>query len=415
MFETMSGRPLDGLLVLEVAGLAPAPFCGMVLADFGASVVRVDRSIKGFATPAGPDTLARGKRSIALDLKMPEGRAAFAKLAARADVLVEPFRPGVMERLGLGPKELLEANPGLIYARLTGFGQGGDPVLGGMAGHDANYLAMSGTLSMMRQSEDADDLGLAGRPFAPLNILGDFAGGGMLCAMGVLLAVIERHRSGQGQVIDAAMVDGASYLGTSLFKSVNAGSIKHGLGDVGANGFNQGAPWYSTYACADGNFIAVCALEPQFYAALLKGLDLEASSLPRQMDRMSWPAVKRLFADRFRSQPRDHWAAVFHGVDACVTPVLGMREAQTHDHSSRRGAFRRSIEGTGGGFEPAPAPSLSRTPGHDPRPSPIPGHHTAEVLRERGLAEAEVASLLASGAASCTTKPRKAPNETSKL
>jgi alpha-methylacyl-CoA racemase len=386
----------------------------MILADFGAEVIRIDRvNDKGFATGAGPDDLARGKRSIALNLKSNAGKRSLRALVQSADVIIEPFRPGAMERLGLGPDELVSLNPRLIYARLTGFGQGGDPKWAAMAGHDANYLALSGMLSLLRQNSDSDDVGAAAKPFGPLNLLGDFAGGGMLCAMGVLLAVIERHRSGKGQVIDAAMVDGAAYIGTSLFKEANKGKIRSGLDDVGRNGFNQGAHWYTTYECSDGKFIAVCAVEPKFYRALLDGLELtseEDEALPNeQMNRELWPSMKRRMGHIFRTRSRDEWMEVFYGVDACVTPVLDVREAQHFEHNVARGSFYPSSVAGGSDepahFEPAPAPHLSRTPGLKPRPSPRPGEHTAEVLSEAGMTQLEIEALLNQGAASARPAP----------
>jgi alpha-methylacyl-CoA racemase len=389
----------------------------MILADFGAEVIRIDRvNSEGFAAGAGPDDLARGKRSIALNLKSEAGKHSLKMLVETADVIVEPFRPGAMERLGLGPGELMAVNPRLIYARMTGFGQGGDKTWAEMAGHDANYLAISGMLSLLRQNSDADDLGATGKPFGPLNLLGDFAGGGMVCAMGILLSVIERHHSGKGQVIDAAMVDGASYIGTSLFKQANSGRIRSGLDDVGRNGFNQGAHWYTTYECSDGKFVSVCSVEPKFYRALLAGLGLDSDAdLPKQqMNRAQWPAMKRRLKAIFLTRSRDQWTAVFCSVDACVTPVLDVQEAQRFEHNVKRGSFYPTMidsenTNTDGGssqfLEPAPAPHLSRTPGHKPRRSPQPGEHTAVVLAEAGMSQMQIDELLEEGAASMQPAP----------
>jgi alpha-methylacyl-CoA racemase len=370
-------RPLDGIRVLELAGLAPVPYCGLILADFGADVVRVDRVGGGTM----PDILGRGKRSVAVDLKHPQGVATVARLAESADVLVEPYRPGVMERLGLGPDALCARNPRLVYARLTGWGQAGP--YAPMAGHDINYIALSGALSAFGRRGE--------RPVPPVNLLGDFAGGGMLCAMGVLLALIERARSGRGQVVDAAMVDGAAYLGLMLFRLHASGWWS----ERGTNMLDTGAPFYDTYETKDGKYVSVGAIEPQFYAALLQGLGLDPATLPHQHDRSQWPATAQKFAAIFKTKTRDEWSAVFDGTDACVAPVLEIAEVATHPHNRARQLLLPDDKGH---LEPAPAPRLSRTPAAVTRPMPPIGAHTREVLGEYGFGAAEIDALMAEGA-----------------
>lgn len=368
---------LDGVRVIEMAGLAPAPFCGMILADFGADVVRVDRVGAGAF-----DQLARGKRSIAVNPKQADGLETLLRMLDQADVLLEPFRPGVMERLGLGPDIACGRNPRLVYARLTGFGQEGP--YRDMAGHDINYIALSGALSLIgRRGEN---------PVAPVNLLGDFAGGGMLCALGILLALLERGRSGKGQMVDAAMVDGAAYLSSFLYNFRNA---RMWSDERGTNMLDGGAPFYETYATKDGHYMSVGAIEPQFYAALLKGLGLDAATMAHQQDRSAWEATAAKFTAIFAGKTRAEWCAIFDGTDACVAPVLGLGEVDTHPHTHARRVLRESPTG---GLQAAPAPRLSRTPGADPRPSPAPGQHTTEVLREYGFSAGDVERLTATGA-----------------
>ena len=405
--KNMSYGPLKNIKVLELAGLAPAPMAGMILSDFGANVIRIDRAVNGYAQGAGPDDLARGKKSIALNLKSTEGQNALKKLVSVSDVIIEPFRPGVMERLGLGPEVLMKLNPKLIYARMTGYGQGGVPIWGDRAGHDANYLALSGMLSMLRQNNNnMDHLGDASRPFGPLNLLGDFAGGGLMCALGILLAVIDRHSSGVGQIVDAAMVDGAAYLGTSLFKSVNAGKLGYNNERIGGNGFNQGAHWYNTYKTKDDKYVAVCAVEPQFYKAFIEGIGLNLNELPRQMDRSQWQNMKKMCQDIFITKTRSEWEIQFDGVDACVTPVLDVMEAQNFPHSVERRTFLPSLKDPNT-LEPTPAPHLSKS--HNDfqlKPSPKPGQHTREVL-EQYMDKKEVDEMFTSGFASDKLRERK--------
>jgi alpha-methylacyl-CoA racemase len=379
--------PLRGLRVLEIAGLAPAPFAGMVLADFGADVVRIDRVERDGSVSMSADTLARGKRSIGLDLKAAEGRALLVQLARRADVLIEPFRPGVMERLGLGPEVLLAANPRLVYARMTGFGQGGDEKVEKAAGHDINYLAQSGVLSALRREGE--------RPLPPVNLLGDFAGGGMMCAMGVLLALLERQKSGKGQIVDAAMVDGVPYVSSFVYKAWGFGQYRNELAGVGTNLLDTGAHFYDTYTCKCGGHFSVGAIEPQFYKLLLDGLGLDQKRdrLPKQSDRSQWKAMRARFAQVFLTKTRDEWAAVFYGTDACAFPVLSLAEAQADKHNKLRGTFAPSGDLPDSMLEPLPAPKLSRTPGLQPRPSPQPGAATDDVLKEYGWSQDEIERL----------------------
>ncbi|MBN3319270.1 AMACR racemase, partial [Atractosteus spatula] len=376
---------LAGVRVIELAGLAPAPFCGMVLADFGARVIRVDRT----RTTMAMDVQARGKLSVALNLKKPEGAAVLRKLCLQSDVVLEPFRKGVMEKLGLGPEKLLKENPRLIYARLTGFGQSGS--FATAAGHDINYLAMSGLLSKLGRSSE--------NPYAPLNLVADFAGGGLLCAMGIVLALYERTRSGRGQVIDASMVEGAAYVGSFIWKSQNLGLWNRPRGH---NLLDSGAPFYETYKTADGKHMAVGAIEPQFYNELIKGLGLDPTELPLQMSISDWPELKRIFTETFASKTQAEWCKIFDGTDACVTPVLSLEEVSSHPHNRERGSFIKDAHGE---VSPRPAPLLSRTPA-SPSSSrdPFIGEHTRTVLAEYGYSTAQIDSLLSAGVIECKSK-----------
>ncbi len=312
--------PLAGLQVVEFGGIGPGPHGAMLLADLGAEVVRVERPSGGLSVvpDASRDFLLRGRRSVSADLKSADGRAAVLSLISSADVVIEGFRPGVLERLGLGPSDCLAVNPGLVYARMTGWGQTGP--LADRAGHDINYLSLTGVLHAI------------GKP--PLNLVGDFGGGSLYLVLGVLAALWERQRTGRGQVVDAAIVDGVASLAQMIW-SMKAQSVWEDAPD--SNLLDGGCPFYSIYECADGRSVAVGALEPQFYALLLAGLGL--SDLPEQMDRTSWPLLRKTFADTFLSRPRDEWAEVFEGTDACVTPVLTLEEALAHPHLVARGVF----------------------------------------------------------------------------
>jgi alpha-methylacyl-CoA racemase len=373
--------PLEGVRVIEVASLAPAPFGCMILADLGADVLRVERAERSGPQARPPaDPLVRGRRSVGLNLKDPAGIDLLLRLADDADVLVEGFRPGVAERLGFGPQTCQRRNPRLIFGRMTGWGQDGP--LAPTAGHDIDYIAISGALA---------PIGRAGeRPVPPLNLVGDFGGGGMLLAVGILAALVERERSGQGQVVDAAMVDGSALLTSFLYGMRASGAWQE---QRGTNLLDGGAPFYDTYETAGGGYVAVGALEPQFYAALLAGLGLAGADLPAQLDRSGWPELRRQFAAVFATRSRDEWAQVFAGTDACVAPVLSMDEAAAHPHAAARSAFTD----VGGIVQPAPAPRFSRSPAGPPAAPPGPGADTDAVLAGLGLTAEQAAGLRARG------------------
>jgi alpha-methylacyl-CoA racemase len=369
--------PLEGVRVVELAGVGPGPHGVMLLADLGADVVRVDRPAAARGedplAPAGIG-LARNRRSIAIDLKDPQGAELVLALIERADVLVEGFRPGVAERLGLGPEVVTSRAPRVVYARVTGFGQDGP--LAPRAGHDLDYLALSGML---------DAIGPAGTPPPPPGaLIADFGGGGTFVAIGVLAALLERERSGLGQVIDVAMVDGVASLSafTRGLLSIGAWTTERG-----GNLLDGGAPFYACYACEDGRHVAVAALEPEFYARLVEGLGMDGADWP-QWDRARWPALTAELRRRFADAPRDVWAERFADVDACVVPVLDLAEAPSHPHHIARGTY---LEGPGS--PPAPAPRLGRTPGAVRRPPPRPGEHTDEVLAELDVPAERLADL----------------------
>jgi alpha-methylacyl-CoA racemase len=375
--------PLVGLRVLELAGIGPGPHAAMLLADLGADVVRVERPSGGLQlTPIAEDQMLRGRRSVLLDLKEPGDRETLLRLVERADVMIEGLRPGVTERLGIGPADCHARNPRLVYARITGWGQDGP--LAGRAGHDINYVALSGVLHAVGTA--------TGKPVPPLNLVGDFGGGSMLLVTGVLAALWERERSGAGQVIDAAMVDGVSVL-AQMFWSLRACGLWSD--QRGSNLLDSGAPFYDTYACADGHYVAVGSLEPQFYAALLEGLGLTEVELPGQLDPAGWAVLRQRFTEVFASRPRDEWTAVFEGTDACVTPVLSFSEVASQPHIAARGTI---IE-VDGVLQAAPAPRFSRTHLDQPTPPPHPGADTAEVLADWAVAPAV-------GGSSRTTNPQ---------
>ncbi|GAA4233307.1 alpha-methylacyl-CoA racemase [Streptosporangium album] len=369
--------PLAGVRVLELAGLAPGPFAGMMLADHGAEVLRVERTatVAAAGDRPRPDVMDRGKRTIGLDLKSPEGVAAFKELTGNADVVIEVYRPGVAERLGIGPADLHAVNPRLIYGRMTGWGQEGP--LAPTAGHDIDYIAISGILSMLGREGE--------RPTPPINILGDFAGGGLMLAYGVLLALIERERTGEGRVVDAAMVDGAATLFAMFYQGVQSGF----WGPRGTNLLDTGAPMYDTYETADGRFLAVGALEPQFWAEMVTLMGLE--DLPDRNDRSQWPALRERLAEAFRSRTRAEWEAVFDGSDACVSPVLEMTEAADHPHNKARGTF---VE-VGGVRQPAPAPRLLGVSGQDLSPATRLADLSSWGLPEEAAARLRAAGVLA--------------------
>jgi alpha-methylacyl-CoA racemase len=395
--------PLKGLRVIEIAGIGPAPFAGMMLADMGAEVVRIDRQdVTDLGLPGDVEAkyhvLNRGRRSLVLDLKTVKGRKIVEQLIPKAHALIEGFRPGVMERLGLGPEQCLKLNPKLVFGRMTGYGQTGPqpgsdsaPAPSNMAGssmtaragHDINYIALAGVLH---------GLGAGDRPpVPPLNLVGDFGGGGMMLAFGVMAALWEAQRSGKGQVVDAAMVDGAASLMAMMYGLHSAG---HWQDTRAANALDGAAPWYATYATQDGKYLAVGAIEGRFYRELIAKLELGDADLPDQHDRDRWPELRSALAARIGSRTRAHWETVFAGSDACVAPVLSLSEAPDHPHNRARGTFYQ----TDGVTQPAPSPRFSRT---QPRPVAAPGRPGADgaaVLADWGFSAAAIAELTATGA-----------------
>lgn len=374
--------PLAGTRIVELAGIGPGPYACMLLADAGADVIRIDRSTKGpVPEDAAPtwDLLARSRPSVGVDLKHPDGLALVLELVSGADAVIEGWRPGVAERLGVGPEACWTRNERVVYGRMTGWGQDGP--LAARAGHDIDYIALSGALwSVGRRGE---------RPVPPLNLVGDFGGGGMMLAFGVCAALLEAARSGRGQVVDAAMVDGASSLMTMTYAFLHAGLWNE---ERGSNLLDTGAPFYEVYETADGGFMAVGAIEPQFYAALLRGLGLGDEALPAQMDRAAWPTLRERFADRFATRTREEWTEIFEQTDACVAPVLSPKEAPAHPHNVARSTF---VE-VAGALQPAPAPRFSRTPSvvRCPPPAPGSGH---QALASWGVPADRVVELRKAG------------------
>jgi alpha-methylacyl-CoA racemase len=379
--------PLQGARVVELVGIGPGPFAAMVLADLGADVISVDRagSAGGGDKTRPTNTLGRGRRSIAVDLKHPEGVEVVLRLVDGADALLEGFRPGVTERLGVGPEVCLQRNPKLVYGRMTGWGQDGPYAQA--AGHDINYASLSGALSLIGRKGEA--------PVPPVNFLADFGGGGMVLALGTVAAMWEAGRSGAGQVVDAAMVDGAALISTMVYGLQAMGA----WGERGTNLLDTGSWFYDTYECADGRYLSLGSLEPQFYAEMLRltGLADDADGrgpLPDQHDRASWPAMHERMAALVRTKTRDEWCAILEHTDACFAPVLSIEEAPAHPHNRHRGTF---VE-IGGIVQPGPAPRFGRTVPDVPVPAPAPGANTDEVLGELGLSADETAALRQSGA-----------------
>lgn len=366
----MSG-PLHGLKIIEMPAIGPVPFCGMLFADLGADVLRIDRVADaglGLPLPVKYELLGRGKRSLALDLKQPASLELMLDLIEKADAIIEGFRPGVMERLGLGPDRACERNPRLIYGRMTGWGQTGP--LNQAAGHDINYIGLVGALAAIGPRD--------GRPVPPLNLVGDFGGGSLYLALGVLAALHERQRSGQGQVVDAAMVDGAASLMTMFYGMRGAGQW---LDQRSRNVIDSGAPWYDTYACKDGAFVAIGAIEEKFYNALVKALELDQTILPSRDARENWDGLRQLFAERFRTRTRDEWCALLEGSDVCFAPVLSMAEAPHHPQIMARQTLVMQHDV----IQPAAAPRFSRTPGSIRSAPCRPGDGGAAALRDWGL------------------------------
>jgi len=377
--------PLNGIKILEIAGIGPGPFAAMMLADMGADIIRVDRaqSVMG-GDPAAPpaDVLNRGRRSVAVDLKNPDGVETLLTLVESADALIEGFRPGVAERLGFGPEVCLERNPALVFGRMTGWGQTGPYAQA--AGHDINYIALAGAL---------EPIGRAGqKPLPPLNLVGDFGGGGMLLAFGVVCALLEAKSSGEGQVVDAAMVDGAAVLMT-MFHAFSAMGIWEP--ERGTNLLDTGAHFYEVYETSDAKYVSIGSIEPQFYAELLRLTGLaDDESMPRQMDRSAWPDLKERFEALFKTKTRDEWCEIMEHTDVCFAPVLSIAEAPHHPHNVERGTF---VE-RNGVVQPAPAPRFSRTAPEIQRPPSFAGQHTDEALADWGVDAATIAKLRETGA-----------------
>ena len=374
--------PLAGLRVVELQGIGPGPFCGMMLADMGAEIIRVDRSAAVGSGARTADVLARGRKSIAVDLKNPQGVETVLKLVETADVLLEGFRPGVTERLGLGPDVCLERNPKLVYGRMTGWGQTG--TMAHAAGHDINYISLSGVLHAIGEA--------GSRPTPPLNLVGDFGGGGMLLAFGIVAALYERGVSGKGQVIDAAMTDGSALLANSIFGLMGQGVWNH---NRGSNLLDGGAHFYGTYKTKDARFVSIGSIEPQFYALLLEktGLDQDPE-LAKQMSRDDWPKLREKLAAVLATKTRDEWDEIMLGTDICYAPILNFDEAVAHPHNQARNTFVASADIV----QAAPAPRFSRTEPELPEPPVAPGEHSEEVLASMGLDAAAIAELKASGA-----------------
>jgi alpha-methylacyl-CoA racemase len=372
--------PLAGATVIELAGLGPAPFAAMLLADLGADVVRVDRPAAPTADPKAY-AMHRGRRSIAVDLKKPEGKEVVLRLVARFDALLEGFRPGVMERLGLGPDDCRARNRRLVYGRMTGWGQDGP--LAQTAGHDIDYIAVSGALGACARRGE--------RPLPPVNLVGDFGGGGAFLAIGVLAAMWEAGRTGEGQVVDAAMVDGSAVLTTMMHGLMAQGRWRD---QAGVNFSDTGSPYYEVYECRDGRFVGVGAIEGPFYEVLIERLGLAGDDLPDRTNEANWPAMKEIFADAFRTRTRDEWVDIFAGTDGCVAPVLSLTEAPRHPHNVARQTFVQH----GDIIQPAPAPRFSRTLCRLDRTPPAPGEHTDEILTELGYTASDRARLHTVGA-----------------
>lgn len=369
----MRQGPLSGLKIVEFAGIGPGPFCGMLLSDLGADVVRIDRKGAGRASPS--DVTARGRRSVALDLKQPESVEACLKLMAQADAILEGFRPGVMERLGLGPDVALKRNPKLVYGRMTGWGQTGPYAQA--AGHDMNYIAITGALHA---------IGTKDKPVPPLNLVGDFGGGALYLAFGLLAGIIQARETGVGQVVDCAMSDGAASL-MAMFYGMKAAGVW--TNDRRANLLDGGAHFYDTYQCADGKWISVGSIEPQFYALLLEKTGIKDPDFQRQMDRAIWPDLRERLAKVIATRTRDEWSEIMGGTDVCFGPVLDLDEAPHHPHNAARQTF---VE-VAGVVQPAPAPRFSATPGAIQGPPPGIGAHTREALADWGFSESEIAAL----------------------
>ncbi|MFZ5605095.1 MAG: CaiB/BaiF CoA transferase family protein [Pseudomonadota bacterium] len=373
--------PLSGIRIIELAGIGPGPFCGMMLADMGADVIRVERPGGNPGDAGGHDILFRNRKSVAVNLKTPAGVETVLRLCEKADGLFEGFRPGVAERLGVGPQVCLARNPKLVYGRMTGWGQTGP--LAKAAGHDINYISLSGALHAMGRRGEG--------PVPPLNLVGDFGGGGMMLAFGMVCGILEASRSGKGQEIDCSMVEGAGAL-MAMFYGL------HGIGQFsderGTHMLDSGAHFYDTYATADGKYISIGSIEPQFYTLLKQQLQLDESVFGEQLNPQRWPQQKEKLAAIFRTRTRDEWCKLMEGTDVCFAPVLGLEEAPRHPHNLARNSFVP----VGDMLQPAPTPRFSRTPSGTPRPISAPGTDTRAVLDDCGFSSAEIDALLANGA-----------------
>lgn len=371
--------PLEGVKILEIAGIGPGPFAAMLLSDLGADVVRIDRkSAAGSGSPG--DILGRGRRSIALDLKKPEAVDVVLRMLKQSDALLEGFRPGVMERLGLGPEVCLERNPKLVYGRMTGWGQTGP--LAQAAGHDINYIALSGALaSIARKGE---------KPLMPLNLVGDFGGGGMFLALGVVAAILDASCSEKGQVVDVAMTEGSAVLMAMMYSMHAAGMWQN---EAGTNLLDSGAHFYDTYRCKDDKFIALGSIEPQFYAELREKAGLDDELYDQQMKREHWPELKEKLTEVMAQKTRAEWCEIMEGSDVCFAPVLDLEEAPQHPHNQAREAFIQQ----GGVTQPAPAPRFSRTQCEVQRPAAVAGEHTEDILSDFGFNPDEIETVREAG------------------
>jgi len=375
--------PLHGVKVLEVGGIGPGPFCGMMLSDMGATLIRIERKGQGARTEPKYDVLTRNRRSVAIDLRKAEGVAAVLRMVEKVDALQEGFRPGVMEKLGLGPDVCLQKNPRLVYGRMTGWGQQGP--LARVAGHDINYISLSGALHTFGRKGE--------KPVAPLNMVGDFGGGGMLLAFGIVCGLLEAQKSGQGQVIDAAMIDGSAALMAMIYGLRGSGFWAD---QRGVNLLDGGAHFYDTYETADGKYVSVGSIEPQFYALLLQHAQIDNPVFQNQMDMKNWPALKDRITEIFKTKTRDEWCAIMEGTDVCFAPVLSLDEAPNHPQNKVRKTFVE-VEGV---LQPAPAPRFSRTAPEMPKAPPKPGEDTEAVLADFGFGADEVEALRSAGAIS---------------
>ncbi|MFW6094110.1 MAG: CaiB/BaiF CoA transferase family protein [Pseudomonadota bacterium] len=370
--------PLSGFRIIELAGIGPGPFCGMMLSDMGAEVIRIDRIGAGGGNTK--DVLARNRRSVAVDLKQPEGVETVLRLVETADALFEGFRPGVTERLGLGPEDCMARNPKLVYGRMTGWGQDGP--MASAAGHDINYIGLSGALHAIGRAGE--------KPVPPLNLVGDFGGGGMLLAYGLVCGMLETQKSGKGQVVDAAMVDGAAALMSMFFTMGAAGMFKD---ERGTNMLDGGAHFYDTYETKDGKYVCIGSIEPQFYALLIEKAGLDADRFAPQMDASQWPELKRELTEVFKTRTRDEWCEIMEGTDVCFAPVLSIFEAPEHPHNKARSTFLE-MDGV---TQPAPAPRFSRTAPAVSHSAPTPGQDSESVLAGSGFSADEIAGLRSKG------------------